>query len=634
MTRHQLLTSAIPLLTLPQQSPEPRVVEISSDDDVVISTHAFGHAPRSSSNPATAASFNAFDKKALTSRSSLEAPLPASKTLVLRPPVVQPESSRSPPEAPASSPDVMVLRSSKVAKAARSSLGASPKAPDVKPSQSSNTFETNRSSTETPAPTREVKTLQSSSVPTTAHPAHAAPTSSGTMVLRSAHVNSTATAPLAAIFTRRRPFGPRRPEFDGLVGRRLLNAMKDLPRWEQAQACNAFFDESEVMLLYLADVQTISTSWRPPRGGRDPMVAAMAAGGFKPLRAGSSSSYTSPLNTAGLNLRLCLAALNAAPVVIQPNNPYGAPVSSFLLRGPVEVRVFTLNDYHTSPGSLLKSARPIWAVGMPGACLSAKFDAFYDPVIRSYFADYYFGRLRLLDPTLKPWKFDQTIESVNPQLADPSHPLRGCTQVFWSSGYHDPDRTTLASVNEPSVLVYCREHDRKEGFNMCSARMFKLSSGYFTHQEWLDGTYDLHKSNDAFRTTHGSHPCGNGKWCLALFEMVWEPVRYNMGRKSCHETAADVEDGFCDCHVCRMTGVPCNLAAHRMDPSVLRSRNMAIINDHFADGSINSCAICLEQISTASNIEEYMGPALRVMREHLRERHGHTDEWASLVARW
>lgn len=60
------------------------------------------------------------------------------------------------------------------------------------------------------------------------------------------------------------------------------------------------------------------------------------------------------------------------------------------------------------------------------ACLEAKMAMLHGVISMQDLINFWWLRLRMLDPSLIPWKPGRCITDTNPQVLDPDHPIRKC----------------------------------------------------------------------------------------------------------------------------------------------------------------------------------------------------------------
>ena len=109
------------------------------------------------------------------------------------------------------------------------------------------------------------------------------------------------------------------------------------------------------------------------------------------------------------------------------------------------------------------------------ACLLVKIERFHHMPSRKTMITKTWSRLRVLDPTLKPWGLDETIVTNDPQVLDENHILgREYFGAFWSRDY----MTSTESMHSSEFWeVQCRIHNRMECFRVESQLGMQPESG-------------------------------------------------------------------------------------------------------------------------------------------------------------
>ena len=94
------------------------------------------------------------------------------------------------------------------------------------------------------------------------------------------------------------------------------------------------------------------------------------------------------------------------------------------------------------------------------------------------------SRLRLLDPTLRPWGLGENIATTNPQVLQKDHFMQhNCFNAFWTPDY------TRSSKGKPKVLTFvawCRTHKRYEAHKPIPQLMFQLACDFLTYEDWIN----------------------------------------------------------------------------------------------------------------------------------------------------
>ena len=146
------------------------------------------------------------------------------------------------------------------------------------------------------------------------------------------------------------------------------------------------------------------------------------------------------------------------------------------------------------------------------ACTIARMEFFHDKRAREALIIGTWARLRLIDPTLKPWALGQTIASTNPLVLNKFHPLHtACHGAFWADGYFT---STVTHRTRERFMRWRRQHGLDEHHEYSKLQLLmQLACSFFSYEDWVHIVANRTDVKDVgMDAAEGSHACGNGSF--------------------------------------------------------------------------------------------------------------------------
>jgi len=217
------------------------------------------------------------------------------------------------------------------------------------------------------------------------------------------------------------------------------------------QELSSWFDSDEVMATYLHDDEKLNDTSSDPFSEKTVPFAMVKMGTFSStIKSITADSYY----TGYLEPLACVNKLfsnkfksqkermenafkflkNHTPVRINvalpPNLANSITTKLVKVPGPL-TREYTVIAESLPPMKRKSMSDSIDSKGnLKSACTLAKIELFHDKPLRKVITTRAWARLRILDPTLRPWNFDETVATTNPHVLDEDHALHQCFPAF------------------------------------------------------------------------------------------------------------------------------------------------------------------------------------------------------------
>lgn len=213
--------------------------------------------------------------------------------------------------------------------------------------------------------------------------------------------------------------------FEHLSGSALAHAISPLPEWEQLHELNFLFNDFDVLVTYIVDIEGFTVVAKH-NNTPDAIMRAMISHGFHVSLVVKSRSFARYRNVK--------SALSKTMDDLFATTPSPTPTSmlpgEFILRMPGHTgELIVLSDQDTFKGNNFQVGN---YKEVPEMCPKAAMEIYNDVHAREHLITLWWSRLRILDPILRPWRRGEKMTDVNLQVLDPNHPVHKCMPPFWS----------------------------------------------------------------------------------------------------------------------------------------------------------------------------------------------------------